>query len=48
LTFGDIEDIWYNEVRVEDMACVVPVFGGNEPPAEDSKWRRHWETPTKQ
>ncbi len=48
LTFGDVEEIWEREVKVSEFECAALIYGQGEPPAEDSKWRRHWETPVRE
>ena len=44
LTFGDVEQIWADEIqpKLKDFASLQQ---GDEAPPEDSQWRANWEIP---
>ncbi|NOZ19489.1 MAG: creatininase family protein [Planctomycetes bacterium] len=49
LTFEGIDRIWDEEVkpRMKDFEICQPLFGDVRPPAENSRWRPHWDIPVR-
>jgi hypothetical protein len=47
LTFDDVERIWEEVVRpkLPEFETMKPVWGGQQAPAETSRWRANWSMP---
>jgi hypothetical protein len=47
LTFGDVEQIWADEVRpqLRDFRSMQDLAEGQEPPPLDSPWHANWRVP---
>ena len=49
LTFEDVERIWDAEVRprMKDFEICQLLWGNQQPPSENSRWRPHWNIPVR-